>query len=693
VLRQEVILPSLTAEGALLFPAMRGVSLTGVVCAALAALFLAPPSDAMGSDLTFTPQIDYTEGYLEVGVAAQNNENTQNGKGTRTTGTALHEIINLTADGHVYHPRFLQFHTRLWGGMNQESDNGRLFGSYRSTDNSWSYELRGILLPEHPYNLELFKLHQESALPSSFLRTPSGSFDEQGAIFNYRSNPYFFHSSYVETTSDSASMRVDSQTYRLNGSYAGPSMSDTAAYSHTDSVSSSGLTASREEMSLGNNARYANFVLYSRVSDNTTDQQQPTAPGFQTSTFTWTERLTGELPGNVRINANFERNNNDSRTEEGPLTPERDQFNRATSTALNVNHRLYQSLATNYNLNRLKIETNLGEGTTRSESLNTVYTKTMPLGRFSVGGQVMDAESERSGSLSILNEVHQAPLFGPFTLAFRDVTESTITVKVKDPATNGLVVLPPSGYIIGRLGNSVEITVINVSPLVPQPDPLYVYEFQVSYSLIEQSRFTIKSWGYSTRLDLIDNLLGVYYNYVTTNREVLTGTIENGTGRDTNETAGIAVQSGPYSGLIEHQQFRSWQNPYEKWKTTGRYQTPLADNTNLTALATYELTDYFASPSAPNMAEVREKRLSVNITADRRFPLHNLNLFLTAYYYRVRSFVYEDSLTVNTYAIWQLGLLTVNGGIALMRDETAIGSDKTVRLSQYYYVTVSRKVF
>jgi hypothetical protein len=692
-LRQEVILPSRTAEGALVFPFMRGVSFTGVVCAALAALFLAPPSEAISADLTFAPQIDYTEGSLEVGLVSQTNENTKNGNGARSTGTQLHETINLAADGHVYHPRFFRFHTMLAGGLYEESTSGNLVSTYRNTEHPWNYELRGIFLPEHPYNLELFTIHQESTLPSTFLRAQTGSFDMKGANFTYQDNPYFFHASYVDTVNDSSSGRVDSKTYRANGSHVGTTSAESAAYSHTDSVSSSGLVVTREESSLGHVLHVKNMVLKSNINDTSVDQHQPTAPEFQTSLFTWTERLTAELPWNLTALAFFDRTNQDNHIVEGPTTPDIKEFNRTTSTSLVLTHRLYQSLVTNYSLNKLSMDTSSGEVTAKSDSLNSVYTKGLSFGRLTAGVQLSHADTERTGNLSIINEVHNSPLFGTFALSLRNVTESTISVQVTDPATNGLIALPPSGYIISLQGDRTQITITSLSPLVPQPDPFYIYTFSVSYSVGDQSSSLVRSWGYSARLDMIDNFLSVYYSYATSDQEFGSTMSENTTGKDTTEIVGMTMQSGSYSGLIEHAQYRSWQNPSETWKTVGEYRTPIADNTNLSARITYRMTDYFSSPSGPSSAGFSEKKLETFIMGDRRYPHMNLILFLTANYIRTRSYIASDSASINTYATWQIGLLTVTGGIQVYRTNTMIGSDETMELSQYYYVTVNRKIF
>jgi hypothetical protein len=679
-------------KGAPVFPVMRRVYLTAVACAVLEFFFLFQPSTTIGAENTFAPQIISSEGELEIGMASQTNENTENGTGTKSTGTSLHESINLAADGYVYHPRFLLFLTKLSGVLNEWSNTGSVSNAFRSARGEENYELRTILLPEHPYNLELFTRHQQASAVGTFLRSQTGTLDEQGAIFNYKNNPLFLHSSYVSTSVESAQQRTDSNSYRMNGSYTGSVMSNTAAYTHTESSSSLALRTLREEYTFGNTARVANLALDSRIVKGSSDQQKPLGPEFRADTLSWTEQLTAPLPWNFSSGASFGYFDENRMIGEYQTDPEKKEFNRSATAVVNLSHRLYQSLMTNYTFNNNTIKSTTGEITTRSDALSSVYLKAIPYGRLTAGIYLSRADSERTGTPSIINEVHNAALLGAFSLTLRNINESTIILQVIDPSTGGLITLPPSDYLTNRLGDAVQITIVSISPVAPQADPTSVYEFHVFYSLLNQSEIVMTARGYSFRLDLIRNLLGLYYNYTTSDQEVVSGSLTGGSGRDTTEITGITVQSGPYSGLVEHQNFRSWQNPSETWKTMGQYLTPLADNANISARLSYQRIDYSPSSSTLVIGK-REERSGVNMTFDKRILHENLNFFISTSYDRSKSFIIVNTQSINSYLNWQVGLLSVNGGVQISRSESTMATHKVVIASQYYYVTVTRKLF
>jgi hypothetical protein len=227
---------------------------------------------------------------------------------------------------------------------------------------------------------------------------------------------------------------------------------------------------------------------------------------------------------------------------------------------------------------------------------------------------------------------------------------------------------------------------------VPQADPTYAYEFHVSYSLLNESEIVRNSWGYSFKLDVLDNLLSLYYNYSTSNVEVVSGSLTGGTGRDTTDIAGVSAQYGHYAALLEHQRFRSWQNPSESWKATGQYRSPLARNANISTLLSYQQIDYLPSAAVGNTG-MRQERFGGNVILDKKFPRRNVNFFISTSYDRTRSFVDVDTFAVNTYLTWHIGLLSVNGGAQMNRSESTISTGRVVLSSQYYYLTMTRKLF
>ena len=66
---------------------------------------------------------------------------------------------------------------------------------------------------------------------------------------------------------------------------------------------------------------------------------------------------------------------------------------------------------------------------------------------------------------------------------------------------------------------------------------------------------------------------------------------------------------------------------------------------------------------------------------------------MTGSYTWIRSIVDSNVASLNTSMAWQVGLLSVNAGSQLYRTETFLSTGKTDLLTEYYYITLSRKLF
>ena len=643
----------------------------------------------MGEDFTFVPQITGSEGNLEISMTSQENENTVGNTKSTSKGSFMTEKLNFAAIGYVYHPRFLVFLTSVSERLDEK---GSFFGpAATATD----YELRSVFLPEHPYNLELFTLHRKASSPGTFWKAQTGTTDSKGATFSYKQSPYFFGSSYVDGAVDSGSNRTSSKTYQAHGAYILPGMSNAAAYSHNEAFSSSGMSAARDTSTFSNTVHLADISLSSRVNSARQNQNNPLNPEFQTRTFDWTEQLFSPLPWNFSTNISYGNLREVYLTGEDPSSgaPEKEAFNRSSNSSFNLSHHLYESLVTNYTLNEFSMSSYSGEITARSNSLSSTYLKAIPSGRLSAGIQYGKMVSERLGTLAVLNETHSAALFGAFSLIQQYVIESSIQVQVKDPGTGSFITLPKGNYFVQPLGAGIQITVLSVSPVELQPDPAYLYEFHVSYSLSDQSKLTMASKGYSLKLDLFNNLLSPYYNYSTTDQELVSGSLAGGPDLTTNKTAGVACQTGDYSGLIEHQSFQSRLNPYEAWKTTAEYRTPLSQDTTVSARLFYQETSYLATPSATVSGNIRETRKGADLSANMGFPRNHTNFLVSGSYSLTDAVIDSDAMSINSYLTWQVGLLSLNGGAQVSRSESKAPTGNVTMVSQYYYVTVTRKLF
>ncbi len=675
---------------------MREFSLTGVACATLVAVLLNLPSISAAEELSFVPSLTGSEADLELDMTSQTNEYTQGGTKTTTRGDFYGEKINAAAEGYVYHPRFQQFQTRVSGDLTESSVSGS--SSYGSrTTSALDYELRTIFLPEHPYNLELYAIHEEASAPGAFWAGQRAATTEKGADFNYKDNPYFLSMVYDTISVDSSVNRSDTYAYRLHGAYNGVIMSHSTNYAHSETHSSLDINTTAEQYAYGNAIRYADVVLNSRIGNDETSQKRPQELNFNSNVLTWTEELTAPLPWNFSTNGSFWYRDDVDRTSNGVTgAANTEEFNRSTTTTFNLSHHLYQSLTTNFTYGLLSNKSTLGEITGWSDSISSTYMKKIPVGRLTMGVQYGTSKMERQGTLTIIDEPHNVALYGSFPLGTPDIIANTLVIKIKDPAakdpaTGALITMPYTDYSYDQRRGIV--TINSVAPATLQLDQAYVYEFHVSYSLADQSTIDTDSMGYSMKLDVLENLLSAYYSYFNTSQEIESGSIAGGPDRTTTQVEGLSAQSGPYSGLIEHQTFESRLNPSDSWKTTAQYSVPAANNITYTVFLSTVHTHYLPSSGAFASSGYRETRTGADVRMDMKFPLHNLNYFLATSYYETRSLIDSNMLSLNSYLIWNVGLLSLNGGMQLSRSESMLPEGKTSLVAQYYYVTLNRKLF
>jgi len=281
-------------------------------------------------------------------------------------------------------------------------------------------------------------------------------------------------------------------------------------------------------------------------------------------------------------------------------------------------------------------------------------------------------------------------LGGNFTLSQQNIRSGSLVIEVRDPATGTLMSLPSDNTIVVYLGGVVQITITGVSPAAQQPDPAYLYEFRVSYALSDQSTIDTTFMGYSLRADIIENRLNAYFRYDRSQQELTSGSIPGGPDVNVSEIIGLNAQKGPYSGNIEHQTYRSRVTPLEAWNMAAQYRDTVAEDVHVSARLTSTWTEHVPSPGSFGY---HDRTYGADAGMDRRLPGKNVTVFMSFSYYMFRSIIDSDRMSFNTYATWQMGLLSVNGGAQLSRSETLYATGSTSLTSQNYYVMLSRKLF
>jgi len=666
-------------------------------------VFLTAPSAARGQEGQFIPTIYGFEGELDFGAAYEKNKNESNGRGYQTSDTYFVEKVVLSANGFVYHPRFLLFLAKAGGGLTQEyfenSNAAANSGGGAWRDNPlWEYEFRTLLLPEHPYNLELFALRQNPFIPGRITWGVQPVTWTEGALFTYKDMPWTFRLGYTRNSIESSESRTDTNTLNANGGYNVEKFSLTGSFSHSDSnntIREVDSDYTTDKYSLQNQIRFFDkkFFLVSDVSQNSYETHQPTA-SLTGERFTWTEQLNMFLP--YRFNAVLYYNHyRDTENSTGAFSGAESSFTSTTETAgFSLTHRLYESLTSSYNVNYGSTETPTGDYTNTAQTLNATYIKKIRGGRLISSGYLSRTLSDRNDAPMVLNEPHKARIGGEFPLVGTDIDGTSIRIKVIDPST-GIPFpnyLDNTHYEVIPDANTFRIRIKAVPPEILQPDPLYEYTFNVEYrSVWGGLEIQTSSAGFAVKLELLGGYFNPYYSYDEMTQKVLSGFVLGGPEESTTNTFGVTLERPPYFALLEHQDRQSRYNPWIRDRAEAAFRKDLEPTTYLNLHGYYTRTENFAGVFRP--ASPTETGIGGEISVQKRFPERNLTLNFGGSYAQ-RTFTYDTkTYTLNAALVWTREKLDVSFGANLSLVETALDSGTEESSYQRYFLLARRKLF
>ena len=651
------------------------------------------PARSIGEELDFIPRLEYLTGSLELDMQRRDFKTTVGNRTTEIVYDASVEKMRFDGDGYVYHPRFLLFH--LGGAAGLIQDYSTIQGGTAKENHGFDeYNVDVTLLPEHPYNLELF-VRQQIGASMPFTPQSMTTFSE-GALFRYKQRPLTFHLDAIYTSYERGSGWNDSKQYDAVGSYQlGPTTND-AGYNRTDTTTSQGEETIRTYSYFNNTIGFDPVFLTSNVGSGRQDQSDLIAGQvIETDTTVWSERLTAQLPYNLSLNAEHDYRNEDITTSYTTLSlPPAKTFNKNTINSLTLTHQLYNSLRTVYFASDQTIQTQTGEQDSSQQMLSFNYTKNIPNGTFRAGFSYQDLLSTRKGAATLLNEPHRgipAP-GGFFSINNPAVDISTIVVTIKDPAAvppMNPVTMSSTDYIVQQFGTSVQIQITNV-PIPTSTNGLY--DFEVTYALLPfNSETDTKTKSFNLGLYLFEGLFGPYFSYTTSDLKVLSGTFPGGDTLTVTKTFGYSVQRKPFTFLMERTDNQSVFNPYRSLRGSMEYQEAVTEDTEVIALLSVNRINHLATEISKS---VYAKTTTTEVTVHKVFARANFHLFVGGNYTVIdETGLNTKNYTLNTNLQWHIGKL----------DVSAIGS-KTYSVSVYaagretaeqdaYYLTVSRRIF
>jgi hypothetical protein len=667
---------------------------------ALAISMLASPQEAHGALKQFVPKIISSEGEIEINALYESQKDTSGDTRRSLADTFISERIVLTTSGWVYHPRFLLFLAKIGIGLAHEDVKSNYFfkesGGMR-TSALPEYEFRAVLLPEHPYNLELYTRRRDSYVRGRILPGFSTAGRDSGAIFKFKRRPYVFRLSYELSNMESRDFSDDTSTLSSNAVYFKDWGTLAGGYSHTDTDSSySGFSThySSDEFSFQNQLRFFRNRGYletnlSRISFN----QDNVFETMDDKRLTLNEKLNVDFPYQFNLNVYFNRFDETTKMQFSNQAEKTELSAITNNIGFTLQHKLYQSLITVYNFNYMSLESTTGDSKGPIQSLSSSYTKKIPLGLLLAGLTFSRSKIERTGAPAVISETFSAQIFGEFMLKMTDIDTSTVSIWVKSAITGSLIRLTRDvHYLVLVAGNTVRVQIISIPAEALSPDLSFNYELRVSYKLIsENASIETNTYGGSLRLELFDHFFNPYVSYSRLKQNIVSGQRIEIPADITTTTYGILFQKSPYALLLEYQDVDSNLNPYKTLRADADYRNDIAVNTSLYAQVYYRKTDY--GKGIGQISEFSERVLGGIGRLQKRYPKRNINLSAGFTYVQTSGLADRQAYTFDGELYWKLKKFELRVGVRIGRLHVDYFTRKQDSLYQNYYVTVRRRIF
>ncbi|MEO8197112.1 MAG: hypothetical protein ABI689_10345 [Thermoanaerobaculia bacterium] len=675
-----------------------------LAAALLAAGLLAAPARLLAGWTDFLPRTLDNGAYLEVQGLMEEEDNRYNERNLRWTDTFFKEKLTLFSNGYVYHPRFLLYRAAVTGLVSQERYDTSLVPSKEwRPDDGFEYDFNLHLLPEHPYNLQLFARRYEPLFTERFASRENSIATNQGADFRYRRKPYFLHARYSDDNLTSGELSSNVQRLGLNGEYfkqfdGGDYLSVTAAFNPSRFDRSTGLEGTGREATAGNLLAFRRYRLNSSLGSTLLEQQDRRGERFESAQFLWQERFDVELPMRFRGELTYRHRQNDNRFIDALPARNRELSTLSRDLSAMLSHQLFESLTSSYTFSRNTQDSTGGDSNSTSHQLAFSYDKTIPRGRLLLGTSLGRNEIESGGRSDVVNEPHPGVAVpGTFELLQENVDPASLVLLARSPVSPFESVQLTEGlhYVVSGLVNRLEIQILGLPPQFALPGS---YDFTASYSLASGT-FTLGS-RYTTvngSVELFDELLTPYASYSTVTSKVRSGYYPGALPDSTTKTAGLLFR---YGGLRARGEFRDvdWENgPYALWLGELQYTGALSRSTRLHGTLSHRRWDFprgrSSIDSGASLAEIQTTDMAA-VDLQQKLFRRRLLLSVGGSYSENHSLYDTRAHSLNAALSWKIGRTDLSAGASIY-DSEAEGAGIAVsgRTRKLYYLRLRRDLF
>lgn len=661
----------------------------------------ASPQAASAQWTLFLPRPFENHAFLDTYGSYERDSSSGSARGLRWNDSFFRETLTLESRGYSYDPRFLQYDVSVSGATSQEDyDSSSADGGDWRYGTSLMYDARLFLLPEHAYNLQAFASRYEPLFRQQASNQHGSVAETYGSIFRFRRKPYFVNASFVDTKLNGSGPDSDVKRLGLDGEYFkrfgnGYEFSVNGAFNPSWYSDSDDLDGSSTEYLLSNLINLKKVRLNSSVTQNSFEQSRGPFDGYDTDQFGVWELLSVYLPYSFRTDLAY-RHHDDKSTVDG-VTPglDRKYSDDGDNVQLDVIHKLYQSVDTDYRFVHDTRTSSGGETTLTGHGLSLDYAKMVPHGRLTAGFALGRAETENRGFVDVVNEPYTGTAVpGTFTLHQQNVDASSITLLLKSP-------LPPFETI--QLVEGVHYTVntavmpfeFQVFALPPEFVVPGSYDFYATYSLLTGD-FDLRTdtWGTNTSVQLFGDLVTPFVRYAAIRSSVLSGTFP-GTPIDSDSYATGVILHYRVLRVRTEYQYLDWDvNPYRAWRTEAQYVGNPTPTISTYAVLSYMNRHYLGGQSVNYSDDYTEDSVTTSASVTKQLPIQNLYVTLGGSYSHLKGLVESNGWSATSSLVWHIGKVDISVGLsAYGADNTGNVGLSTDRNHELVYVNFRRQLF
>jgi hypothetical protein len=425
------------------------------------------------------------------------------------------EKLEIATDGWIYHPALAEYTLILTPEWEQVSSNTGNGDKVESRSFRQGYDADIIFLQYKPYTVTLFGSKTMSTVNSNFSRKSKVESDVYGMTVALKYDILPTDISYVHSESDQTGFYAASSEddkVQLDMKYdrhLGRTILTMSYEDGTEITRLGNIGTTSQDINILNTITHENKSLLSSISY--TDRKSNV---FLERGVDWNESLQWEHAQNFRTNytLRFE-----SRNMEDNKRRENSGFN------FELNHMLYENLATRMHIDLSRFDNELEEESIYSAGLDWNYSRAIPGGRINIGVshnyRINDKRNDLvASSINIPNEPLILSKTNNIPLQNDNVILDTIKVFEDNNGIKGSEV-PASEYDIVSIGSSTIIRLTTFPMFVNEGDPVLV-----DYSYTSQPTFDFAVFNRSYNLSLhLWEALKLYYRVSRSNQRFLRG--------------------------------------------------------------------------------------------------------------------------------------------------------------------------